>query len=362
MLLVRWNLPKLVAALFVPVLCCILTAGLWPFGDVPNEVSWLSKQTGVRFANHGTILSRGEIAEPDAQGCTVELWMRPSSSDDSSTVLAFYGPNGATGVSLHQSLTDLRLNSHENGGKLVRRYINDVFYAQKAVFVTVVFGPRSAAVHLNGGPAQQVAGLNPAAPVCSGRFVVGDSPIADNTWQGELYGLAIYRRALATEEVALSHRSWIASKRPAELAAGGPKALYLFDEGKGDLVRDHAAGVELYIPARYVIAHPTFLGAPWRSYDGDWNDVQDVVINIAGFAPFGFTFCALVSLSSTRWSSTVAVFAGLLVSLTIEVTQAYMPTRNSDLSDVITNTIGTCLGVFVYQKLRSTRFWANRAV
>jgi hypothetical protein len=282
----------------------------------------------------------------------VELWLRPSRKQDSSTLFAFYGPSGAMGISFHQSLTDLRLDSHARRGRPAKRYISDVFRAGKLVFLTVVSGPRDTVVYLDGTMARQVTRFLPSTPVCAGSFVVGDSPSADDTWQGELHGLAIYRRALTDVEVMLNYRSWKATGQPSEIASGNPPgAIYLFNENGGNLIHDHgASGVHLSVPERYVIARPTFLGSPWMSYEGAWDDVQDIVINVGGFVPFGFTLCALISLSARlRRVETITVFGGLAVSLAIEVLQAYLPTRNSDLTDVLTNTLGTWLGVMLYR-------------
>jgi VanZ family protein len=47
----------------------------------------------------------------------------------------------------------------------------------------------------------------------------------------------------------------------------------------------------------------------------------------------------------------IAIFIGMTVSLIIELLQSYLPTRDSSLTNLICNTIGTILGVIVFKRI-----------
>ncbi len=87
-----------------------------------------------------------------------------------------------------------------------------------------------------------------------------------------------------------------------------------------------------------------------EEFNRRWSYWKNVGINIGGFIPLGFFFCAYLTLAGkiTR-PALVTVFLGAAVSVTIEVLQAYLPTRDSGMTDIITNTLGTCLGVILYR-------------
>jgi hypothetical protein len=155
---------------------------------------------------------------------------------------------------------------------------------------------------------------------------------------------------LTAGEVSQHYATWT-ENRQADLAkSGGVLALYLFNEGSGSVVHSQVASApDLLIPERFVIVHKWFLEPFWKEFRPGWSYSKDVGINVAGFIPLGFFFCSYLSLvGKIKHPSLVTIALGFIVSLTIEVLQAFLPTRDSGTTDLITNTFGTALGVILY--------------
>ena len=350
--------PRVAAAICILILCGFAVAGLWPFRQIPNEVTWLGNQPGVHFGKHGIILSAGALPAVGSGACSIEMWVRPGAGEDSGALLAFYGLGGDTGVSLQRSLTDLRLDRETVGGRPIKSYVSEFLPDGKLVFMTVVSGTWGTAVYQDGALVRNLSRPRALAGDCSGSLGVGDSSQGHNSWQGDIQGVAIYQRELTPAQVQVNYQSWRTAGRPDERNSGKPDVLYLFNEKSGSVVRDHgASGVNLTIPELYLNVYRTWLQSPVSAYELHWGYIQDILINVGGFVPFGFALSVfLASTGRVRNVGAWAVFGGVIVSLTIEVLQAYLPTRNSDLTDVLTNTLGTCLGAVLYA------IWQRRLV
>lgn len=205
-------------------------------------------------------------------------------------------------------------------------------------------------MYVDGALAQVSRWFRLSGQALAGELIVGDSPEQGNSWSGVLRGLAFYRTALTPVEVRHHLATWTGNGRPAVSQDERLVALYLFDEHSGRIVHNAvSSGPNLYIAQRYRVVDEAFLTPFWREFRPDRSYVRDILVNIGGFIPFGFFCCAYLCLAKTgKRPGMVTTLLGFLISLTIEVSQSFLPTRDSGTTDLITNTLGTALGVGLY--------------
>jgi len=344
----------------VAVLGVVLTLGLWPFHSPKNDVTWLGNRNGLRFGRFGTVISSSVFQvtsrETEASG-SVEVWLQPRRIWDSSTFLAFYTPGNPHQFSLCQFNGGLKLRAEARDdpypAKTASLYVRDTFRKSGRVFLTITSGIRGTAVYIDGVLAKTAPQFRLSTKELTGRLVLGDSPGQTDSWSGQLLGIAIYRRELTAAQVLRHYDTWTQRERPEISEDERNIALYLFGERAGNIVHDHASlGVNLSIPEKYVVWDRISLEPFWKEFSMSRSYWSSVVKNIIGFVPFGFCFCACLSAHKVRQAALVTVILGTLVSLTIEVLQAYLPTRDSGMTDIFTNTLGTFLGVILWKKIQ----------
>jgi hypothetical protein len=346
---------KVLGLLCASVLVIILTAGLWPFHAPKNEVSWLSNGNGLHFGNHGVILSPDAFLAglKDGISCSVEIWLQPDLSDTWGTILAFYTPeNRIVAFSVYQSIDDLllRRGTAYRGRTKAKLYIAHLFRKGQQPFVTITSSAQGTVVYVNGALVRTSPRFTFSSKDLIGQLIVGNYPLGDNGWQGQLKGLAIYNRELTVAEVLQHYDAWTTNQQ-AEIKNEGPVALYLFNERMGNVVHNQMnSGTDLHIPEQYFVVHEPFLEPPWDEFQPSWSYCKNVLINIGGFVPLGFFFCAyFASVRGIDRAVLATIILGGVVSLTIEVSQAFLPTRDSGMTDIITNTLGTGIGAMLYR-------------
>ena len=336
------------------VLLAILVAGLWPFHAPQNEVRWLVHGNGLLFGRHGSIRSAVPFAPNGGQAgspSSVEIWVEPSRADASGTILAFYRPESRiVPFALRQSLDDLLIQLGDQyqwpDPKRSRIYAGHVFGQPKPVLLTISSGPSGTTVYADGTVVRKAPDFRFSTRDLTGQLVVGNSPTTTHNWSGQLREFAIYDRELSANEAVEHYASLTQSGQPALAGSEAAVGLYLFHEESGNIIHNQVdSATDLVIPERFFVLHEQFLESPWSEFHSGWRYWKNVGVNIAGFVPLGFFFCAYFSaLRTTKRAMAGAVVFGFVVSLTIEVLQSFLPTRDSGVTDLFTNTFGTALG------------------
>jgi len=334
----------------------MLTAGLWPFHQPRNNVTWITTRNGLFFGYHGVVLSNGAFNLSDGEtqrSCSLEMRLK-AATNDGGTIVAFYSADDLKKFSVRQDGTDLVLDSERRDAQrrtIISGFsINNVFRPETPAFFTISSGSRGTEVYLDGLLIRTIPWFRITSADLDGQLVVGTSPVKNDDWSGLLQGLAIYGHALTAADALRHYQTWVTNGLPYVSENERIAALYLFDEHSGKVVHNHGSSkVALNIPDKYTILNEKFLEPAWKEFSLRWSYWKSALINVVGFVPFGFFCCANLSLTKpVRRAAVSTVAFGFAVSLTIEVLQGYLPTRDSGTTDLITNTLGTGLGVMLF--------------
>ncbi len=332
------------------VLGATLTIGLWPFHAPLNQVRWLAYRNGVSYGRSGTVLSQGALRAAGieagaADGRSVEIWAACLPYQTTSTLLTFYSAQHPPfELKVSQALTDLSLRV--NGSREPDLLVKEIFRHPAPRFLTIASGQRGLTIYAEGRPVvERVPGLAIPRSAFASQVIVGDSPGQADSWKGQVFGLALYQTELTGVQALQHFKSWTTNGAPAVSPDERNVALYLFDEHQGSVVHNRVKpSIDLVIPPRYEVAGKAFMEPFWEEFQLSRSFALSALRNIAGFVPLGFFLYRCLAGLRVRGAAGWTAAAGTLVSLTIEVLQWFLPTRDSGTSDIFTNTLGALIG------------------
>ena len=315
-------------------------------------MSWEGNENALRFGDHGTALSSRAFVFDGADGpsCSLEIWFEPARVWTTGSLLTVYSSLKAEQFSMQQDYTDLVLqrevgdSGHPTSQTQIR--VDDVFRRQQA-FITITSDGQNMSVYLDGHLVTKSPRFGLSIRDLSGQLILANSPLRAHRWPGQLRGLAIYGSELSPEQVVRHYQDWTERQRPALIRPERATAVYLFNEHGGTIAHNAIrSGVDLEIPKQYLVVHHLLFEPPWQELHTQRDYLENCIINVAGFVPLGF-FSSLyfTVVCKMKRASLAAILLGAAVSLIIEFCQAYLPTRYSGMTDVITNILGSCLGV-----------------
>ena len=126
---------------------------------------------------------------------------------------------------------------------------------------------------------------------------------------------------------------------------------YAFEERAGNVVQNQVpGGTELKIPPHFEIPMKLVLTPPWKEITPPAIYAADLARNILGFLPLGMLFYLYFLRGHRRGRAAgLTILLGGMTSLLIEILQVFIPQRVSGMTDIITNTLGTCVGLWLLQ-------------
>jgi hypothetical protein len=338
--------------------------------SLSNNVLKIDGENGIRFGHYGIAYSDSafpvEANRYETNGLSIELAIRPNDSKDDrfKILLSIHAGKDSEQLLVGQWRSSLIVMNGDdyNGSKGTPKIgLSDVLPPDTDTFIDITSGAEGTHVYINGLLKKFNRRLILKIPnqTADAVLVLGNSPYGRHSWTGNIYGLAIYEHTLDPQDAVFNFEQW--SKRnifsfPRTI---DPKFFYTFDDNRilsksNSEIKDH----RLIIPSRMKILKKEILVAPWNERL-DRQLVQDMAMNLAGFIPPGFFFFALMIKLGGFYEKNgflLTVCTCFIISLIIELTQAWMPSRSSQSLDLLFNTMGGYFGALFY------RFYQNMLI
>jgi hypothetical protein len=183
-------------------------------------------------------------------------------------------------------------------------------------------------------------------------FVIGNSSKGNQQWNGGLYALAAFNKKLTQQKIEKHYKLWEKDRSYSQLRDESV-FFYSFDSKfqriykNGSLNSDSS---ELIIPNHLLQLQKDFLVPPWIDFRWEKDYAIDVIQNLLAFIILGVLATASFSYLNLNRNILISISTlnSLLISITIETLQIYLPTRSSQLSDLILNTAGGFLGALIF--------------
>jgi len=344
----------------------------WP---AANDARWHPGSRAIRFQNNGIAYVDDLWAvrlNRQPWPLSIEMAVTPASVRKSgfSPILVMHDGADRRQLAIWQygaSLIVMNGDDYDNGRRQPRVVGRNAFAPRQTRYLTVTSGDQGTRLYVDGILADAKGDWKLSIPVEGNplRLVLGHSVYGKHGWRGDMQGLAISGEALSAEVVKRRFDCWAAERTFDFLKQEPSKLLFTFNQKTDAGFVDESGGNQtLEMPTRMTALEKTVLSPAWRHLHWSRAVVGDIAVNLVGFMPLGIVFYGLVQCFSgpiARHKFLLAVILCLLLSLGIELAQAWIPRRSSSLLDLILNTFGAWLGIVAWKLVRDGKSMERRA-
>lgn len=338
-----------------------LLVGLWPFDFSPeNKAVWRADGKGLffdgrrdpwkrsvgSFAFLGPLDGPTEIPPAKSGAFTLAIRLEPEfeTTKGLDQILNVVDASGTEVISLGQWKTTLIIRWRDSSrGKWRDFGVGKALLKGRPRWLTIATGSAGTDVAIDGKHAVHHSGTLTRAKngdMHGYRIILGNSRERGGPWTGTISALAIYEKSFPAKTF-LEEGNRSSGYDEGLLAAFNLEGA---EEGRG---RDLSGNGHVLDVPRHLKIQARILKKPDFSVRTRGSIWRDLAVNVLGFVPFGFFFMGMLVNTWRRRRGVnmiLAVFAGILVSLLVEVIQGFIPARDSSQADVLCNSAGALLG------------------
>jgi VanZ family protein len=336
-----------------------------------NNVTWIKNGPGIHFGTYGIAYSfiedeaKRKISSADA--FSIEIAFKPENFNAARFNLIFSIHDGRDSDQLiigqyKSSAIVMNGDDYPHKRKIKRIYSDISSKPPKKLLLTITSSSNEGTkLYVDG----RLTGTRPDLILKipdknMPAIILGNSSHGNSSWNGEIYGLALYADKLSPDVIENHYNAW--SKNHVFPLGENEKQFlcFGFKEGRGTETIDIISGIQkLSIPSKFYILKKRFISMPWSDFQDAKNFYLDIIINLLGFIPLGFTLCACLVRSKGILQKKAVLFSLIfcfILSLCIEIAQAWIPSRSSQGLDVILNTFGAWTGTMICKLI----FWRKQ--
>jgi hypothetical protein len=335
-----------------------------------NNVLWSSKG-GLAFKRFAIAYTEGFF--PDTQqntgvnGLTVEMAIRPELVKRTESIkfilLIHAGENHDQFVIGQWRSTLIIMNGYDysNAHRTPKIYLQLDKYEATPHLFTIVSTSAGTKVFVDGTLVKKNPDLVLKYPKDreQARMIIGNNLSGQRPWTGTMMGLALYDHDLADEDVKRHFRKWHQTVDVSAFHSDKPQLLYSFSKGNGNKIENRTGSdLDLIVPKKMTVFDKNILSLPKFTYLGIKSMSIDILVNLVGFIPLGFILIAILVLFDgigDRTAIFIVVMIAFLFSLTIEIAQGWIPSRDSSTLDLVINSLGSGAGALIF-RLTSSRY------
>ncbi len=339
---------KLPVWLLIILLAC-MTAGMLYFGlrlkgyEFRNEVILHTDTNSLEFSGHGMAYTDAGVFSSfrPSEGFSLEIVFTPDFSAETRFRSLFSIADGNRNEQLFVGQWDSSLMLMNGDDFSNRRHEPKIYLplSPGPNVLLILSGRDGSSVYLNNELVRTSRDFILSLPenIQNAHMVIGNSIFGTDPWRGEVTAL----------------RFWNDLIDPEMTDTAVPFIKLQVSDGASSLLKENGSRVVLQIPAFKPLLYPSYLRPP-ESGDSLQTFVFDVFLNFFGFMPLGaVVFLLVIRLNgqANKKALIISLAAGFLLSLVIETTQIWLPSRVSSFHDLLLNSLGALAGGVLLKRI-----------